>query len=137
MHPLARLFAAVLLGLIVAFAVTFAIELVNSQIYPLPPGTNYRDAAAMRAAMAALPPQALIGVLVGWFLAAVAGASLAVRIARGDRRPAWLLGLLLVVAAIANMRLFPHPIWFWVIGLALYPVAIMLGIGLGSRQTRA
>jgi hypothetical protein len=136
MHPLARLFAAVLLGLIVAFAVTFGIEFVNSQLYPLPPGTNYRDAASMRAAMAALPQEALIGVLVGWFLAAVASAWVAVRIARGDRRPAWLLGLLLLVAAIANMRLFPHPVWFWVIGIALYPVAIMLGAGLGSRAVK-
>lgn len=137
MHPFVRLMAAVLMGLIVAFAITFAIELLNSRIYPLPPGTDYRDAASMRAALATLPPQALIGVLVGWFVAAVASAWVAMRIARGDRRPVWLLGLLLLVAAIANMTLFPHPIWFWVIGVALYPVAIMLGIRLGTRPAPA
>jgi len=133
MHPFVRQLASVLMGLIVAFAITFGIEYVNSRIYPLPPGTDYRDAASMRAAMATLPPPALIGVLVGWFLAAVASAWVAVRIARGARWTAWLLGLLLLVAAIANMTLFPHPIWFWVFGIALYPVAIMVGVGLGTR----
>jgi hypothetical protein len=136
MHPLIRLLAAVLMGLIVAFAITFGIEFVNSQIFPLPEGTDYRDAVAMRAALATLPPEALIGVLIGWFIAAIAGAWVAVRIARGDRRPAWVLGLLLLVAAIANMTLFPHPVWFWVIGIALYPVAIMMGIRLGTGAVK-
>lgn len=136
MHPLVRLLAAVLMALIVAFAITFGIEFVNSQIFPLPEGTDSRDAVSMRAALATLPPQALIGVLIGWFIAAIAGAWVAVRIARGDRRPAWVLGLLLLVAAIANMTLFPHPVWFWVIGIALYPVAIMMGIRLGSGAVR-
>jgi len=133
MRPFVRLLASVLMGLIVAFAITFGIEYLNSQVYPLPPGTDYRDAASMRAAMATLPAPALIGVLVGWFLAAVAGAWVTVRIARGARWTAWVLGLLLLVAAISNMTLFPHPIWFWVIGVALYPVAIMLGVRLGTR----
>ena len=134
MHPFVRLLASVLMGLIVAFAISFGIEFLNSQMYPLPPGTDYRDAASMRAAMATLPHAALVGVLVGRFLAAAAGAWVAVRIARGARWTAWLLGLLLLVAAIANMTLFPHPIWFWVIGIALYPVAIMLGVRLGTGR---
>lgn len=137
MPPFVRLVAAVLMGLIVAFVITFGIEYLNSQIYPLPPGTDSRNADSMRAAMATLPPTALVGVLVGWFAAAVAGAWVALRIAKGDRRPAWVLGLLLLTAAIANMMLFPHPVWFWVAGIALYPVAIGLGVRLGSRQARA
>ena len=134
MHPFVRQVASVLMGLIVAFVITFGVEFVNSRIYPLPPGTDYRDAASMRAAMATLPHAALVGVLVGWFLAAVAAAWVAVRIARGARWTAWLLGLLLLIAAIANMAQFPHPVWFWVIGIVLYPVAIMLGVRLGAGR---
>lgn len=137
MHPMARLFAAVVLGLIVAFVISLGIELINSAFYPLPPGTADLDAAGKRAALATLPQRALVGVLVGWFVAAVAGSWVAVRIAKGDRRPAWGLGLLLLVAAIANMNLFPHPLWFWVIGIVLYPVAIMLGIHLGTGLGRS
>ena len=43
MHPFVRLLASVLMGLIVAFAISFGIEFLNSQMYPLPPGTDYRD----------------------------------------------------------------------------------------------
>ena len=124
MHPFVRQLASVLMGLIVAWAITFGIEFVNTQLYPFPPGTDYRDAASMRAAMATLPTPALVVVLVGWFVAAVTSAWVAVRIARGTRWTAWLLGLLLLVAAIRYMTLFQRPIWFWVIGIALYPVAI-------------
>jgi hypothetical protein len=127
MRPFVRQLASVVMGLIVAWVITFGIEFVNNALYPLPPGTDYRDAVSMRAAMVSLPGAALVGILVGWFLAAVAGAWVAVRIARGARATAWLLGLLLLVAAIRHMTVFQRPIWFWVIGIALYPVAIMLG----------
>ncbi len=129
MNSWLRGFAAVMMGLIVAFAVTFGIEWINNRIYPLPSGTDYRDPAAMKAAITHLPAMALVGVLAGWFLAALSGAWVATRIARGDHRPAWFLGVLLVAAAIGNMLAIPHPVWFWVAALALYP----MGIGLGAR----
>lgn len=133
MTPALRGFAAVMMGLIVAFGVTFGIELINSQIHPFPPGTDYRDPVARKAALANLPATALAGVLVGWFLAAVSGAWVATRIAKGDRRPAWVLGVLLVAAAVGNMLAIPHPVWYWVAALVLYPVGIGLGVRLGAR----
>jgi hypothetical protein len=131
MNAWLRGFAAIMMGLIVAFAVTFGIEWINNQVYPLqlPPGASSRDPAVIKAAIAELPPPALVVVLAGWFLAALAGSWVATRIARGDHRAAWFLGVLLVAAAIGNMLAIPHPVWFWVAALALYP----LGIGLGAR----
>ena len=124
--------AAVVMGLIVAFVVTFGIEWINSLLSPLPAGLDRHDEAALKAAIAQLPVQALLGVLVGWFLAAVAGTFMATRIARGDHRPAWFLGVLLVAGAIATMRAIPHPVWFWVAALAVYPVGIWLGARSGE-----
>lgn len=127
-----RGFAAVMMGLIVGFVVSLGIELVNSQLYPLPPGINRHDPVAVKAALTQLPAMALIGKLVGWVLAALTGAWVATRIARGDHRPAWFLGVLLVAAAVGNMLAIPHPVWFWVAGLALYPAGILLGARLGD-----
>ena len=59
MNPWLRGFAAVMMGLIVAFAVTFGIEFFNNQMYPLPVGTDPRDPVAMKAAIAQLPAMAL------------------------------------------------------------------------------
>lgn len=127
-----RGFAAVMMGLIVGFVLSFGVELINSRIYPLPEGIDRRDEAMVRAALARLPAPALVGKLLGWFLAALSGGWVATRIARGDHRPAWVLCVLLVVAAIGNMRAITHPLWFWVAALALYPVGIMLGARLGT-----
>ncbi|HEV8197381.1 MAG TPA: hypothetical protein VGP87_12115 [Gemmatimonadales bacterium] len=124
--------AAVVMGLVVGFVVTFGIEWINNLMFPLAPGTDPRNADAMRAAIAALPAPALLVVLLGWFLAALSGAWVATRIARGDHRPAWVLGVLLVTAAIGNLLAIPHPVWFWIAGLALYPVGVGLGARLGS-----
>jgi hypothetical protein len=127
-----RGFAAVMMGLVVAFAVSFGLELINSRIYPLPPGTDPHDPVAVKAAIARLPTTALAVVLLGWFLAALSGSWVATRIARGDHRPAWFLGVLLVAAAIGNLLEIPHPVWFWVAALLLYPVGILLGARLGD-----
>jgi hypothetical protein len=127
-----RGFAAVMMGLIVAFVVTFGIELINSRIYPLAldPGADYYDRSVMNAAKAQLPAIALGIVVLEWFLAGLTGAWVATRIARGDHRPAWFLGVVLVAGAVRNLLEFPHPVWFWIAGLALYA----LGIGLGARH---
>ena len=132
MNTWMRGLAAVVMGLIVAFVVTFGIEWINSLLSPLPAGLDRHDEAALKAAIAQLPVQALLGVLVGWFLAAVAGTFMATRIARGDHRPAWFLGVLLVAGAIATMRAIPHPVWFWVAALVAYPIAIWLGARSGE-----
>jgi len=125
--------AAVVMGLVVAFVVTFGVEWINTLMHPMPPGPDYRDPAVMKAALARLPAAALVVVLAGWFLAALLGTWMATRIARGDHRPAWFLGVLLVAAAVGNMLAIPHPLWFWVAGLLLYPVGILLGARIGSR----
>jgi hypothetical protein len=125
--------AAVVMGLVVAFVVTFGVEWINTLMHPMPPGPDYRDPAVMKAALARLPAAALGLVLAGWFLAALLGTWMATRIARGDHRPAWFLGVLLVAAAVGNMLAIPRPVWFWVAGLLLYPMGILLGARIGSR----
>jgi len=132
-----RGFAAVMMGLVVAFVVSFGLELINSRIHPLPAGTDPHDPVALKAAIAGLPATALAGVLLGWFLAALAGSWVATRIARRDHRPAWFLGVLLLAAAIGNMLDIPHPVWFWAAALLLYPAGTMLGARLGSRRASA
>jgi len=136
MNSWLRGLAAVLMGLIVAFAVTFGIEWINSRIYPMPLGPDYRDPEVRKAAIAQLPAMALVVRLAGGFLAALSGAWSSTWIAQGDHRPAWFLGVLLVAAAVGDMRAIPRPVWFWVVALVLYPVAIGLGARSGATSVR-
>lgn len=133
MNQWLRGLAAVVMGLVMTFVVTFGIEWINTLIHPFPPGPDYRDPAVMKAAIAALPASALVVKLVGWLVSGIASTWLATRIARGDHRPGWILGVLLVAAAVGNMMAIPHPVWFWGTALLLYPAVIMVGARLGSR----
>jgi hypothetical protein len=48
-----------------------------------------------------------------------------------------IVGVLLLAATFANLSMFPHPVWMWVVGLAeILPLAY-LGARLTSRGTLA
>lgn len=137
MSPTVRGIVAVILGLLLAFAITLAVEAVNSQVYPMPPGTDLADPASVKAAFASLPPAALAVVLVGWFVSALVGAWLAAHFAKPAGWPPLTVGVVLFAAAVGNMLMIPHPAWFWIIGVAIYPVATWLGARLGGTPVKA
>jgi hypothetical protein len=137
MSPTVRGIVAVILGLLVAFAITLAVEAVNARVYPMPPGTDLADPASVKAAFASLPPAALAVVLAGWFVSALTGAWLAAHLAKPAGWPPLTVGVLLFAAAVGNMLMIPHPVWFWIIGVAIYPVATWLGARLGGTPVKA
>jgi hypothetical protein len=137
MSPTVRGIVAVVLGLLTSFAIVFAVEAVNSQVFPMPPGFNLADPESVKAAMAALPTAALVVVLAGWLAGALAGAWVAARFARPAGWPPLAVGVLLLTAAVASMLMIPHPVWFWIVGVAIYPVATWLGARLAGTPVVA
>ena len=130
MPPFLRNVVAVMIGAVVAIAVVSISDLVVGSIYPMPAGTDMRDAESMSAAIAALPATAMVLLLVGWALAAGIGAFVAVRISAGHRMGFGLgVAALLLLATIANLAALPHPVWMWPGALVLIP---LLGWG-GAR----
>lgn len=118
-----------MIGLVVAFAISFLVELVNYAIFPLPAGTDLKNPASYHAALQALPSASLALTLAGWLLRTIGGSYTAARIARG-REAAIVLGVLLLGGAISTMRAYPHPLWFWIVGVGVHP----LGVWVGSVQ---
>jgi hypothetical protein len=128
---------AVLAGLGLALGITFAVEALNSHLlFPLPPGTDPHDAESMQAAMAQLPRAALLVVLLGWALSAVAGGWVAARVGGRLRQPARLVGAILLGVGIFNLSSFPHPTWFRVVGILLFLPAAELGARLAGAQAQ-
>ncbi len=137
MSPTVRGIVAIILGLLLAFAITFAVEVINARIYPLSPAADLAPMkASMKVAIAAMPVAALAVKLVGWFVSALAGAWAAARFARPAGWPPLTVGVLLLAAAVGYMLVFPHPAWFWVIGVAVYPVATWLGARMGGTPVK-
>jgi hypothetical protein len=136
MSPAVRGVVAVILGCLLGFAITFVIDAINSQIYPLPPGTDLADPASVKAARAMMPLAALGVRLAGLFVSALAGAWLAAHLAKPAGWPPLTVGVLLFAVAVASMLMIPHPVWFWVIAVAIYPVATWLGARLGGTPVK-
>ena len=55
MSPAVRGVVAVILGLLLAFAITFAVEGINARLYPPPPGVDLANPESVKAMMAVMP----------------------------------------------------------------------------------
>ena len=118
-------------GLLAGVVIVTVNELICSKIYPLPPGTDLHNKNSLAAAIKTLPVGALVLVLIGWFIAMLAASWIAAAIAQ-NRVAGAVAGVMIYVAAILNMAMFPHPSWFKGTSFAIFLVAVTLGPRLGA-----
>ena len=128
---------AVLVGLAVALALIFGIELIGHTIWPPPAELDATDPEALAAYVGTLPFGALAIVLVAWIAGAFAGATVAGRLGRvRSGRPALVVGALILAATVANLAAIPHPTWVATAGLAGIVLATAAAVK-GSRRHAA
>jgi hypothetical protein len=128
MRAVIRSVLAVLAGSIVAGILIALVEMLGHQIYAPPPGIDPTDPESLRTAMESMPVGALVAVLIAWAIGTFAGSWLAARIAgRAGLAHGMGVGLLMLAAGVANMLMIPHPVWFWCLGVAVFPLAAWLG----------
>jgi hypothetical protein len=132
-----RAVLGVVIGVVAAFVVTFGVELVWQQLAPMPPGLRPDDPAAIAAFLRTAPISAFIAVLVGWTVAAFAGAWIAAAIGRRGAWPGWIVTGLYLAATCANFAMISHPVWFMAVAVLLILAAGYLGARLGSRRRQA
>ncbi|MEI9853003.1 MAG: hypothetical protein WDN24_21560 [Sphingomonas sp.] len=102
----------VVVGAVVAVAAIMGLEYLNHQIFPwtvADPG----DIESIRAAVEAAPVTSKTMLVGGYFLGALAGGLIAVRIA-GWAAAGWIVALLVVAGGVANLAMIPHPLWMQV-----------------------
>ena len=119
---------AVVLAVLLAGVVIAAVQLVNTQIFPLPPGVDFNDREAMSRAVSSMPTGGFVLLLLSYTLGALAGGWLAARMA--PRRPllhAMIVGVLLLAAGVMNFVSIPHPLWVTVLGLLIFLPMSWLG----------
>jgi hypothetical protein len=132
-----RTILCILGGVVVGVLCVFAVDLLSMKLFPPPPGVNPSDEAQLRQALAAgrIPKGALICVLSGQVLGALAASFIAARCSRRFKVSAGgIAGAFLFAGAIVNLKSLPHPMYFNVTTLVTIPAAICLGIILGSRR---
>lgn len=129
---------AVVLAVLLAGVVIAVVQLVNTQIFPLPSGVDFNDRAAMSRAMGSMPTGGFVVLLLSYILGALAGGWLAARRAPG--RPvlhAMIVGVLLLAAGVMNFVSIPHPLWVTVVGLLIFLPMAWLGASLARPRSAA
>jgi hypothetical protein len=138
MRKFLRSVAAVVAGFVVASAVMMIVESVNGRVlYPglAKSAQGVKDREVLRGIVAAAPAGALLVVVAGWALGALAGGWVAARLAgEGAVRAALVLGALLTLAGVANNLAIPPPLWFWAVSLPVMLPAAWLGARLAAPR---
>ncbi len=130
-----RSILAVIAGLVLGVVLIFVVESAGHFVYPLPADLDMTNPEALKNLMANAPVGALLFVILAWAVGSFGGGWLATRLAQKSHvMHALIVGGLLMAAGIMNMLMIPHPVWFWVLGLAVYLPAAYAGALLGQKR---
>ena len=123
-----RNIGCVIAGLFVAMFLVGVIEFIGMKIVPPPPDIMSPDKAKQAAAIAALPTMSFVFVLIAWTIGSCAGSFTAAYICRGPRLAlAAIIGVFIWLASLANLLTIPSPLFLWIGGLTLVPLACWAG----------
>lgn len=124
-----RRILGLLAGIVVTAVLVGVVESLGHLVYPPPEGLDLTNPESLKAYMSAVPIGAMLSVLVAWAVGTMAGAGLAGVIARDKEcLLGTILGALFLIGAIVNMAMIPHPLWFWIAGILVFPLAAFVGI---------
>lgn len=120
-------------GVFSALVLMVAIQRSIHYLYPLRP--DLADPAVQQRIMMEAPPMALALVVVSYLIGTLLGAYVATKLsATLPRRQGWLVGGLMLVAAIMNLTAIPHPLWFSIASLAGIAAGGWLGAQWGAPR---
>jgi hypothetical protein len=137
MGAILRSLGAVVLGVLAAAVLVLVMEAVGHTVFPPPPGLDLGDSEQRETFMAQLPLGALVFVLAGWSLGTLAGSWLAAALAgQAPAAHGLVVGVLFLAMAVATMLVIPHPLWFWVVALLLFPLSSGIGVLLSPAKKR-
>lgn len=122
----------VILGLVAGAIIVALIEGLGHALWPPPAGTNLRDPEQLKALIPTLPIGALLSVVAAWALGSFGGGWMAATISR-DARMALVVAFVLLCMGVITMIQIPHPLWMWVMGVALPLPAAWFGARLAPK----
>ncbi len=126
--PILRSVLAVILGIVLAGFLIWAVEGIGHRVYPVPEGVDLTNPQAVAAFIDEAPLGALLFVILAWGVGTLAGGWLAVMVAgRSATLHAMIVGAVMLAGGIMNMVMIPHPPWFWILGVLVFLPAAWLG----------
>ena len=122
-----RKIAGVVFGVVIAMAVVAGMDWFDHWLFPLAVA-NSQDMASIRAAIEAAPMAAKVLIVGGWFLGALIGGLVAVRVSAWQPS-LWIVTGIFIAACLANVILVPHPLWMQIAGVVapLFAAVVVKG----------
>jgi hypothetical protein len=129
-----RTLAATLAGLLAAFVLVVAVEVLSNAVHPYPEGFE-NTPEAMHEHVKRIPPWVLALAVLLWGATALAATWIAGKF--GNLVSFAIVGLLLVLGLVFNISLLPYPMWFKIGTLLVIPAAIAAAGRLSMRHKTA
>lgn len=132
-----RRILSVVIGIISGSVTVALIEWLGHYLYPLPEGMKSNDMEAMKEYIPNAPFMALFFVIIAYALAALVAGFVSTKIANdGKNRYAIICGAVFVIITIANLAMLPTPLWFWVLGIAVWGLVLVgYKLALNNKKT--
>ena len=121
-----RRILAVLGGLFFGVVTITIVEKLGHYLFPRPAGMKENDLEALKQYVETAPLMALLFVILGYALGALIAGFSATKIA-GDGRKTYavICGVIFLLQSIYMMYILPTPIWFWVLGIAVWGLVLV------------
>lgn len=132
-----RTVLAIFIGLVCGVLIIAGWESFVHKVFLPPSNINFADKAAVKAMMQEMPLNSYLLILSGYALAAFGGGAVTTAIHQLKKiLPAMVVAGLLMLAAAANFVMLPHPMWFIVASMIVYPMFAFIGAALVLRAKR-
>jgi len=125
---------ATIAGFIVAAVVVFIFEtLIGHSLFPLPEDIDSNNMESIKTNMHRIPIGAKAFVVIGHFMGILCGMALAGFISKTSIIPAYIVGVLMIIATAVTIFTLPKELWFTLTDAVLVIAAFFFGKSFAQR----
>jgi predicted ferric reductase len=120
---------SVIAGIVTGIITVFIFDSISQKLFPFSTeGIDFKNPEAIKEFMSRTPVGFKLAMYFGWILSSFLGAFVASKINKQNwKRNSIITGSILMVGAILNLVMIPHPLWMWSAALLYIPMALLGG----------
>lgn len=131
-----RRILAVIAGIIVGSIGIWLMERLGHTLYPFPADLKPDNLEGFKTYVESLPFMGKFIVILGYALGALLSGFVATKVANNNQPAAAIIcGVIFLFFTIYNMTVLPTPIWFWVLGIAVWGL-VLVGYRLALNKNK-
>jgi len=134
-----RSILTVIVGILAGSASVWLLELAGHRLYPPPAGLDLENLEALKQYVASAPTGMFLALLAAWAGGAFVGGGVAALLSERRRAVhALVVGAAQTAFAVIQFTMIPHPLWFMLLGVAIFlPSAALAGLLVGREPEPA